>query len=127
MKSFIDADRLGTPNQFYQKFSNRSRILSILIDTVLKSYKIAYTNKIIEFSNKHVEESVKMINLLMNDLTYLNDEAIEKLEQIKKYQDLKDNTEAFEALDEENKKYELEKFTNNDRIAKVEIRVINLN
>lgn len=124
MKSFIDAERLGTPNQFYQKFTNRSRILSILIDIVLKTYKIAYVNKIVEFANKNVEDSVKMINLMMNDVTYLNDEAIEKLEQIKIYQDLRDNQAAYDALDEEAKKYEEEKFINNDRIAKVEIRVL---
>jgi hypothetical protein len=59
----------------------------------------------------------------MNDVTYLNDEAIEKLEQIKIYQDLRENSGAYDALDEETKKLEDEKFTNNDRIAKVEIRV----
>lgn len=126
MKSFNDAERLGTANQFYQKFSNRSRILSILIDIVLKHYKVAYTTRIIEFANTQEEESVRMINLMMNDVTYLNDEAIEKLAQIKIYQDLKDNTAAYEALDEESKKFEDEKFSNNDRIAKVEIRVIKI-
>ncbi len=123
MKSFIDAERLGTANQFYQKFSNRSRILSILIDIVLKHYKVAYTTRIIEFANTQEEDSLRMINLMMNDVTYLNDEAIEKLEQIKIYQDLRENSGAYDALDEETKKLEDEKFTNNDRIAKVEIRV----
>ena len=63
----------------------------------------------------------------MNDLTYLNDEAIEKLEQIKNYQDLKENIAVFNLLDEENKKFEEEKFINNDRLAKVEIRVVIIN
>jgi len=125
MKSFIDAERLGTANQFYQKFSNRSRILSILIDIVLKHYKVAYTTRIIEFANTQEEDSLRMINLMMNDVTYLNDEAIEKLEQIKIYQDLRENSGAYDALDEETKKLEDEKFTNNDRIAKVEIRLLN--
>ena len=44
-----------------------------------------------EFSATHKDDMVKMINLLMNDLTYLYDEAINKLEAIKMYQDLLDN------------------------------------
>ena len=122
MKCFIDSERLGTPNQFYQKFTNRSKILTILIDIIMKNYKNLFTNKIIEFSNKFDEDSMKMINCLMNDLTYLNDESIEKLEQIKKYQDLRDHVE-YTLLDDEGKKFEDDKFLNNDRIAKVEIRV----
>jgi len=49
------------------------------------------TDKIMEFSATHKDDMVKMINLLMNDLTYLYDEAINKLEAIKMYQDLLDN------------------------------------
>ncbi len=50
-----------------------------------------------------------MINLLMNDLTYLNDECIENLSIIKKYQDLISEKEKYDSLSEENKKFEEDK------------------
>jgi len=44
-----------------------------------------------EFSESNQDEMVKMINLLMNDLTFLYDEVISRLEEIKSYQELLDN------------------------------------
>ncbi len=64
-----------------------------------------------------------MINNLMNDLTYLIDECIEKLSQIKTYQELLEDKEKFSKIDEETKQLENEKFTNNDRIVKGELQV----
>jgi len=90
MKVFIDAERLGTSNQFYEKFSIRHKIL-YLIDTVMKANKFLFTQKIIDYANESREECTRMINLLMNDLTFLNDECIERLMDIKKYQDLVDD------------------------------------
>ena len=59
----------------------------------------------------------------MNDLTYLIDECIEKLSQIKTYQELLEDKEKFSKIDEETKQLENEKFTNNDRIVKGELQV----
>lgn len=59
----------------------------------------------------------------MNDLTYLIDECIEKLSQIKTYQELIEDKEKFGKLDEETKQLENEKFMNNDRIVKGELQV----
>lgn len=87
---FNDAERLGTSNQFYEKFSIRHKIL-YLIEKLSKTNKKLLTDKIMEFSTTHKDDMVKMINLLMNDLTYLYDEVINKLEAIKMYQDLLDN------------------------------------
>ncbi len=87
---FNDAERLGTSNQFYEKFTIRHKIL-YLIEKLSKTNKKLLTDKIIEFSTTHKDDMVKMINLLMNDLTYLYDEAINRLEAIKMYQDLLDN------------------------------------
>ena len=44
-----------------------------------------------EFSEQNKDDMVKMINLLMNDLTFLYDEVFTRLEAIKYYQDLLDN------------------------------------
>lgn len=87
MVLFNDAERLGTSNQFYEKFNVRSKILTLFLD-IYKKDKIAYATKLSDFANNYPEESTKMINLVIGDLTYLNDECIEKLEQIKEYQDL---------------------------------------
>lgn len=90
MRVFIDAERLGTSNQFYEKFSIRHKIL-YLIENIMKANKQLFTQKIIDYANEYKEDCTKMINLLMNDLTFLNDECIERLMDIKRYQDLKDD------------------------------------
>ena len=123
MKSFIDAERLGT--LFSQKLIIRRKILTILIEILLKSssQNVLFTKKIIEFSNENEGESLKIINILLTDTTYLIDEVIMKLEQIKMYQDLVQNLERFESMDEETRIYELERFAHNDSLAKNEITV----
>ena len=124
LRVFIDAERLGTSNQFYEKFTVRQKIL-ILIDNINKSYGQLFVENIKAYTEKHNEESVKMINLLMNDLTYLNDECIENLTIIKKYQDLISDQEKYSKLSEENKKFEEDKFKEKDRIVKAEIKLFN--
>ena len=59
----------------------------------------------------------------MNDLTYLIDECIEKLMEIKRYQDLKEDTDRWNGLDEETKQLENQKFADNDRLVKTELKV----
>ena len=121
---FIDAERLGTQNQFYEKFNIRHKIL-YLIENIIKSpsHESIYIERIKDYASKENFVATKMINNLMNDLTYLIDECIEKLSEIKNYQDLLDNKERFNKLDEETKQLENEKFTNNDRIVKSELQV----
>lgn len=122
MRVFIDAEKLGTANQFYEKFSIRNKIFT-LIEHVMKSHRQVYTQKIKEYADTYKFEATKMLNLLMNDLTFLIDECIERLSEIKRYQDLKDDAERYNAMDEETKQLENEKFTDNDRRAKTEMQV----
>ena len=124
LRVFIDAERLGTSNQFYEKFTVRQKIL-FLIDNINKGYGQLFVENIKAYTEKHNEESTKMINLLMNDLTYLNDECIENLTIIKKYQDLIFDAEKYNKLSEENKKFEEDKFKEKDRIVKAEIKLFN--
>lgn len=119
---FIDAERLGTQNQFFEKFNIRHKIL-YLIENIMKTHSNLYIEKIREYSELNITEATKMINNLMNDLTYLIDECIEKLSQIKTYQELQEDKERFAKLDEETKQLENEKFVNNDRIVKSELQV----
>lgn len=64
------------------------------------------------------------MDYLINDLSYLNQESIQKLWEIKKFQDLSNDVEKFNNLDNEVKQFEKEKFVMNDRNVKLEIKVI---
>ena len=57
----------------------------------MKSHHHTYQMKLIDFNNDFKDEATKLVNVLINDLTYLNDECIEKLMEIKKYQELKED------------------------------------
>ena len=48
----------------------------------MKSHQNLYIEQIKEYAVKKVAEATKMINNLMNDLTYLIDECIENLSGI---------------------------------------------
>lgn len=122
MRVFIDAERLGTSNQFYEKFTIRNKIF-YLIENIMKTHKTIYLEQIQEYANSYKFETTKMVNLLMNDLTFLIDECIEKLMDIKRYQDLKEDIERFSALDEETRQLENQKFAENDRLVKTELKV----
>ena len=124
LRVFVDAERLGTSNQFYEKFSVRAKIL-YLIENINKGYGHLFEENIKVYTEKYYEESKKMINNLLNDLIYLNDECIENLKAIKKYQDLLDDKEKYGKMSEENKKFEESKFNEKDRIVKAEIRLFN--
>jgi ubiquitin conjugation factor E4 B len=124
LKVFVDAERLGTSNQFYEKFSVRHKIL-YLIDNINKGYGQLFEENIKDYTEKYPEESTKMINSLMSDITFLNDGIIENLSDIKQYQDLIGDVERYNNMTDENKKYEESKFKEKDRIVKPEINLFN--
>ena len=125
IRVFIDAERLGTSNQFYEKFSIRHKILTLL-DNIMKSgNRYIYSEKFIEVANKEKFDTTKMINLLMNDVTYLIDECIERLIAIKRYQDIKDDIASYNQLDQETKQMEEERFRENDYRVKPELQLLN--
>ena len=62
----------------------------------------------------------------MNDITFLNDECIEGLSDIKKYQDLLGETTKYNSLDEETKKLEENRFKEKDRKIRIELKVNNI-
>ena len=72
LRVFVDAERLGTSNQFYEKFNVRAKILS-LIENINKGYGHLFEENIKTYTDKYPEDSKKMINNLLNDLIYLND------------------------------------------------------
>ena len=125
LRVFVDAERLGTSNQFYEKFSVRAKIL-MLIENINKGYGHLFEENIKDYTEKYHEESKKMVNNLLNDLIYLNDECIENLKTIKKYEDLLDDKERYNNMNEENKKFEESRFKEKDRIVRAEIKLFNV-
>ena len=125
LRVFVDAERLGTSNQFYEKFNVRAKIL-LLIENINKGYGHLFEENIKTYTEKYPEDSKKMINNLMNDLTYLNDECIENLKAIKQYEDLITDKETYNAMNEEKKKFEESKFHDKDRMVRAEIKLFNV-
>ena len=125
LRVFVDAERLGTSNQFYEKFNVRAKIL-LLIENINKGYGHLFEENIKTYTEKYPEDSKKMINNLMNDLTYLNDECIENLKSIKQYEDLIADKESYNQLNEEKKKFEESKFNEKDRMVRAEIKLFNV-
>ena len=125
LRVFVDAERLGTSNQFYEKFSVRAKIL-MLIENINKGYGRLFEENIRAYTEKYPEESRKMVNNLLNDLIYLNDECIENLKAIKKYEDLLNDKERYNSMSAENKKFEEQRFNEKDRIVRAEIKLFNV-
>ena len=124
MRGFIDAERLGTSNQFYERFSVRNKVLQLVNEVFKKNHEILIEN-IINYANVHSDNAIHMITLLMNDVSYLIEEVIQRLTDIKNYQDLKDNKELWNSKTDEERKTEESKFTENDRMLKAESRLLN--
>ena len=124
LRVFVDAERLGTSNQYYEKLSVRAKIL-LLIENINKGYGHLFEENIKDYTDKYPEDCKKMVNNLLGDLTRLKDEFIEKLQLIKKYEDLISDKETYNSMTEEKKKDEESKFNENDRIVRVEIKLFN--
>ena len=124
LKVFVDAERLGTSNQFYEKFVVRAKIL-ILIQNINKGFGSLFEDNIKLYVEKYPEEGKKLVNNLLNDLIYLNDECVDNLKIIKNYQDLLQDKERYSKMSPENKKFEESKFKEKDRIVRVQIKLFN--
>ena len=124
MRVFIDAERLGTSNQFYERFNVRNKVLQLVNEVFKKNQEILIEN-IISYADKHSDDATQMLTLLMGDVTYLIDEVIQRLIDIRNYQELKDNKELWNAKTEEQKTAEDNKFAENDRMLKAECRLLN--
>jgi hypothetical protein len=115
IRVFIDTERLGGSNQFYEKFNHRYKIL-LLIDSV-KS-QISIDDQILFYATNFKDDCIMMVNYLINDLTFMADETIEKFQEIKQYEDLKADFETFNALSEDEKKSKEESYQDNIKKCK---------
>ncbi|KAI0200542.1 ubiquitin fusion degradation protein 2 [Astrocystis sublimbata] len=83
MKFYIECEHSGVSSAFYDKFNIRYEIFQVI--------KVIWTNNL--YKEKLSKESrvnrqffVQFVNLLLNDATYLLDEALTKLVKIHEYQ-----------------------------------------
>ncbi|KAF9425201.1 hypothetical protein BGZ94_007753 [Podila epigama] len=79
MSFYVEVENTGRNSQFYDKFNIRYNISQIL--------KFVWTNPIhremVKAESKKSESFVRFANLLMNDTTYLLDEGLTKLAEIR--------------------------------------------
>lgn len=91
MKFYTDIEMTGTSNEFYDKFTIRYHISII--------FKSFWSNPIQQLSIINESENgknfVKFINMLMNDTTFLLDEAMVSLKRIHEVKDDMKDTEKW--------------------------------
>ena len=90
----LEVENTGGHNQFYEKFNMRYHISQILkklwadgafkVKVIEESQYVFFLYRVIWI--RDTEFFVKFVNLLMNDTTYLLDESLKKLAEIKNIQ-----------------------------------------
>jgi len=93
---YVDIENTGRGGQFYEKFFVRRHIAVLL--RYLRG--IPDYHEAIKNMTKDTQLFIKFINMVMNDNTYLLDEVLQKLPEIKEIETLRENPEAWAALDE---------------------------
>ncbi|KAI9594512.1 ubiquitin elongating factor core-domain-containing protein [Syncephalis fuscata] len=83
MKFYIEVERTGLSSQFYDKFNIRYNISQIVKQRLRRE-------------SQNTEFFVQFVNLLMNDTTYLLDEALSKLAEIRNIQNEMADTTTWE-------------------------------
>lgn len=79
MKFYIDVELTGAHTQFYDKFNIRYEIFQVI--------KCIWTNdvyqqRLVQESKKNIDFFLRFVNLLLNDATYVLDEALTKFPKI---------------------------------------------
>lgn len=83
---WVDVEKTGLSNQFYEKFGIRYNISQIM-KLLWTEYPSLYRERVRLESVERWDTFVKFVNLLMNDTTYLLDESLGSLADIHKLQD----------------------------------------
>lgn len=95
---YVDIEFTGSHNQFYEKFTYRHYATRVFMYLWRFEH---YRRQMVE--SGATEAFMRFVNMLMNDSTFLYDESIAKLKEVKKYETLED-TRAL--TPEETKTYE---------------------
>lgn len=108
---YVMVEKTGTSSQFYDKFNSRYRI-SEVIECLWNGGTYIYRQQLVAYSKSSIDFFVRFIARMLNDTTYLLDEAFESLNKIHMYQqELKrrnsgqeENTEEYGTTEELTKK-----------------------
>ena len=89
---FIDVEKTGGSNQFYDKFSYRNRFCELMAFILTEIGGVGgeennYRGRLKVFSLGNEEKMLQFYNLFLNDIIYLLDESLMKLKEIKIYED----------------------------------------
>jgi len=110
MKFYTDVEQTGGSNEFYDKFSIRHHIQVILMTLWEET---DFHNRMAEIANQD-DEFVRFVNMLMNDTTFLLDEAISSLKTIHEIQEEK-KSEAWKTKNDEQKQQTEKKLMQEER------------
>ncbi|EIW81074.1 hypothetical protein CONPUDRAFT_55967 [Coniophora puteana RWD-64-598 SS2] len=81
MHFYVEVEQTGASSQFYDKFSERN------IAYILKAIWDNPTHReALDIEAKNVDKFVRFINLMINDVTYLMDESLSEMAQIRTIQ-----------------------------------------
>lgn len=90
IKAYIEAERTGSHNQFYDKFNIRYELFQVL-KCIWKNP--LYHEKLLQETKLNHQFFVQFVNMLVNDVTFVLDEAITALKLVHELQiDLKSST-----------------------------------
>jgi len=110
MDFYQEVENTGSSHQFYEKFNVRYHISMIL--------KLVWENpthreRIREESNN--DSFIRFVNLLLNDTTYLLDESLTLLPEIRNFQEKQKDERAWNALTEDERKEQERNHQQNER------------
>lgn len=92
MSVFIDIEHTGRASQFYEKFNTRELVANVLKVIWRDPH---YRSQLVTESQSQPEFFVKFVALLLNDATFLLDEALSKLLEVHKLQNTEEAQEAM--------------------------------
>ncbi|KIL63235.1 hypothetical protein M378DRAFT_79950 [Amanita muscaria Koide BX008] len=96
MNFYIEVEQTGASSQFYDKFSARS--IFYVLQSVWNNPSHRQT---LNAEAQKVDQFVRFINLMINDVTYLMDESLSELTQIHNIQTEMDDKDAWNAQPQE--------------------------
>jgi len=97
---YIDVEHTGSHTQFYDKFSIRNNITTI----IATMWESSNYREAVRIEAQDAEHFMKFINLMLNDANYLLDEALGHLTEIRSLELLMENEEEWKTLPENEKK-----------------------
>ncbi len=101
IRFYIDCERTGGNNQFYDKFSIRYRISEIIEHLWNSPNSDSLFRKSLITECRNTSLFLRFVTLLTNDATFLLDEAIHKLEEIHELEKMRESFAAWNALSEQ--------------------------